>query len=128
VLKNNSFNFGTDFSLNAKQTIGALIYGYHNGVSIEKHNVTDVINNGQVDTAIITQSHIERHITNLNYNLNYNGSFGKKDETSLAADFDYSTYNRSSAELLENKSYNAISNQLFGDTLIIQHQRTIREN
>jgi len=106
-LKNNSFNIGTDYSISPKQTIGALIYGYHNKIGIDKNNVTDIANNGMPDSNITTQSHIDRAISNLNYNLNYKGSFGKNDNTTLSADLDYSTYDRSSTELLKNNLYDA---------------------
>ena len=106
-LKNHSFNGGADYSVGAKQTIGALIYGYHSGAGIDKGNITNIANNGVVDSAITENSHIDRDITNLNYNLNYRGSFGKGDGTTLSADLDYSTYDRSSAELLRNDFFQA---------------------
>lgn len=101
-LKTHSFNAGADYNVGAKQTVGALIYGYHSGAGIKKGNLTNIANNGVLDSDITETSHIDRAITNLNYNLNYRGSFGKSDGTTLSADLDYSTYDRSSAELLRN--------------------------
>jgi iron complex outermembrane receptor protein len=100
--KINNYNAGVDYSITPKQSIGALFYGYHNQAGIDKFSTTDIKNNGSLDSVLNTQSHIDRGITNLNYNVNYKGSFGKNDATSLTADVDYSTYNRSSFELLSN--------------------------
>jgi len=101
----NSFNWGTDYSISPKQTIGALVYGYHSQAGIDKSSLTSISNNGSLDSTLTTQSHVDRAITNLNYNLNYKGSFGQHDETSLSADFDYSTYDRSSFELVDNNFF-----------------------
>jgi len=106
-LLNNGFNGGIDYNLSAKQTVGVLMYGYHNQIDIDKNNTTDILNQGSLDSNITTNSHINRSITNLNYNFNYKGSFGKEDNTTLSADFDYSTYRRNSAELLENNFFDA---------------------
>jgi iron complex outermembrane receptor protein len=118
ALKNNNFNFGTDYSITAKQTIGADINGFHSQAGIDKGNTTNIINSGQPDTNIITHSHIDRAITNINYNLNYRGTFGRADKTALSADVDYSTYNRHSNELLEDKYYDATGPQPYADSLI----------
>jgi len=101
-LKTHSFNAGADYSIGAKQTVGALIYGYHSQAHFDKGNITNISNNGVLDSDITEKSHIDRGITNINYNLNYRGSFGKGDGTMLSADFDYSTYDRNSEELLRN--------------------------
>ncbi len=101
-LKSHNFNAGLDYSIAKNQTVGALFYGYHNQLEINKDNTTDIYDSGILDSNIVTNSHIDRAITNLNYNLNYKGSFGKKNSTQLSADLDYSTYDRSSYELLEN--------------------------
>src|ERR1700761_3049206 len=106
-LKNHSFNAGIDYNVGAKQTIGALIYGYHSGAGIDKGNITNIYNSSVRDSDITENSHIDRDITNLNYNLNYKGSFGKNDGTTLSADLDYSTYERSSSELFRNDFFRA---------------------
>jgi iron complex outermembrane recepter protein len=115
--KNNNFTAGTDYSISPKQTVGVLMYGYYNQLGIDKNNITYIKNNNVLDSDITTLSHINRAITNLNYNLNYKGSFGKTDNTTLSADFDYSTYRRNSSELLENDFFNpngtTYSNPLF---------------
>ena len=104
-LLNNGFNGGIDYNLSPKQTVGVLMYGYHNQIDIDKNNTTDILNQKSLDSDITTNSHINRSITNLNYNFNYKGSFGKEDNTTLSADFDYSTYKRQSTELLENNFF-----------------------
>ena len=105
-LLNNGFNGGIDYNLSPKQTVGILMYGYHNQVDIDKNNTTDILNQRVLDSDITTNSHINRSITNLNYDFNYKGSFGKESSTTLSANFDYSTYRRYSAELLENNFFN----------------------
>lgn len=104
-LLNNGFNGGIDYNLSPKQTVGVLMYGYHNQIGIDKSNTTDIINQKLLDSDITSHSHINRAITNLNYNVNYRGSFGKNDNTTLSADLDYSTYRRYSTELLENNFF-----------------------
>ena len=105
IMRVNNFNAGSDYSITPKQTLGVLVYGYHNQAGIDKSSITHIANDGVLDSNLTTQSHIDRAITNLNYNLNYRGSFGKADETALSADVDYSDYNRSSFELLDNEFY-----------------------
>jgi iron complex outermembrane receptor protein len=99
---NNSFNVGADFILNAKQNIGILFNGFVNPNGIDKENTTRLSTNGRLDSSIITRSFIDRHIKNLNYNINYRGVFGKKGQHVLSADADYSQYNRTSLEDLDN--------------------------
>jgi iron complex outermembrane receptor protein len=101
-LKNSNFNFGVDYDIAPKQTIGGLINGFHNQAGVDKSDITYISNYGVPDSNITTQSHINRSVTNINYNLNYAGSFGKADKTTLSADFDYSNYTRGSSELLQN--------------------------
>jgi iron complex outermembrane receptor protein len=101
----NNFNTGVDYSLTPKQTVGVLFYGYSMQTGIGKSSVTYIRNNGVLDSDITENSHVDRPIYNLNYNLNYRGAFGKDDRTSLSADVDYSTYNRSSFENVVNDFY-----------------------
>jgi len=101
-IESHNFNFGADYEVAPKQTFGVLMYGFHNEFGIDKGDITHISNNGILDSNITTKSHIDRGITNLNYNANYRGSFGKADNTTLSADFDYSTYARGSSELLIN--------------------------
>jgi len=104
-IKVNNFNSGVDYTINPKQTVGVLVYGYRSIAGIDKNSITYIRNNGSLDSNLTTQSHINRDIKNVNYNLNYKGSFGKDDATSLVADIDYSTYDRTSFELLNNDFY-----------------------
>ena len=120
-LKNNSFNGGIDYSITPKQTIGVLIFGYHNQLGIDKGNTTNILDNNAQDSDIVTKSHINRAITNLNYNFNYRGSFGKNDKTTLSADFDYSTYSRYSSELLQNNFFYPDGNQYQGPVLFMDN-------
>jgi iron complex outermembrane receptor protein len=103
--KTSNYNAGVDYSIDSKQTVGVLFYGYHSGAGIDKFSNTYIRNNGSLDSLLTTQSHVDRDITNLNYNVNYKGTFGKNNGTSLTADFDYSTYDRSSFEPVKNYFY-----------------------
>jgi len=103
--KTNNYNAGVDYTIDSKQTVGILFYGYHSSAGIDKFSDTYIRNNGSLDSLLTTQSHVDRDITNLNYNVNYKGTFGKNNGTSLTADFDYSTYDRSSFELIKNYFY-----------------------
>ena len=103
--RTHNFNTGVDYSLTPKQTLGVLFYGSSAQTGIDKSSITYIRNNGVLDSDITENSHVNRPIYNLNYNLNYRGTFGKDDRTSLSADFDYSTYNRSSFENVTNDFY-----------------------
>ena len=103
--KISNFNTGVDYTITPKQTFGVLVYGYYSSAGIDKNSITHIRNNGSLDSNLTTESHVDRDITNRNYNLNYKGSFGKNDATSLAADVDYSTYDRTSFELVKNDFY-----------------------
>ncbi len=103
--RTHNFNTGLDYNLTPKQTVGVLFYGYSTQSGIDKHSVTHILNNGSLDSNITERSHINRPVYNLNYNANYRGSFGKDNRTILSADFDYSTYNRSSFEDIMNDFY-----------------------
>ena len=115
--KNIGFNGGFDYDISPSQTIGVLVHGYHNNIGIDKHNVTNISNNGVLDSDITTQSHIDRRVTNLNYNLNYKGTLDKAGKSALSADFDYSTYDRSSFEGLANDFFDVLTDQTYRDPL-----------
>ena len=105
--KNHSFNLGTDYALSSRHTIGILFNGTDNFIDIAKQNNTVIGTGGQTDSSIFTRSAISRHITNLNYNANYRGVFGNESKSILSADFNYSTYNRHSIEMLQNDFFDA---------------------
>jgi iron complex outermembrane receptor protein len=115
--KNVGFNGGADYDISPTQTVGVLVHGYHNAIGIDKHNITDIRNSGVLDSDITTQSHIDRHITNLNYNFNYKGSFDKAAKSNLSADLDYSTYTRASSELLQNDFFDTTTGMPYRDPL-----------
>jgi len=102
----NNFSLGTDYFISPSQTIGFLISGYTRDDSFSKNNTLKISNQSVLDSIITANSNLDRDVTSINYNLNYNGKLDKSGKT-LAADFDYTTYNRSSSEYITNSFYNA---------------------
>ncbi|RYZ96145.1 MAG: TonB-dependent receptor [Sphingobacteriaceae bacterium] len=107
TLQSQAFNVGGDISITPKQNIGILFHGFINPIGIDKQNTTYLKNNGTLDSSILTNSFIKRDIDNLNYNINYRGVFGKYEHHIITADADYSEYDRSSLENLQNDFYDA---------------------
>jgi iron complex outermembrane receptor protein len=114
---NSNFNFGTDYFISSNQTIGFLINGIIRTENFVKDNNLKISNNGVLDSTITANSDLNRHITRLNYNVNYSGKLNKAG-TTLSADFNYTTYNRTSAEYITNKFYNASGNIYRPDSLL----------
>jgi len=102
----NNFSLGTDYFISPSQTIGFLISGYTRDDNFSKNNTLKISNQSVLDSIITANSNLDRDVTSINYNLNYNGKLDKSGKT-LAADFDYTTYNRSSSEYITNSFYNA---------------------
>ncbi|HEY4324782.1 MAG TPA: TonB-dependent receptor [Mucilaginibacter sp.] len=107
--KNNNFSLGTDYFISPNQTVGFLINGMIRTDNFSKNNNLDILNNGSLDSTIIANSDLNRHVTRLNYNINYSGKLDKKG-TTLSADFNYTTYDRASAEYITNQFYDASGN------------------
>ncbi|MEP6611558.1 MAG: TonB-dependent receptor [Mucilaginibacter sp.] len=103
---NNNFNIGFDFFISPKHTVGFLINGMSRQDDYTKNNGLDIINHGVLDSIINTKSDLSRDVTKINYNINYSGKLGKAG-TTLTADLNYTTFNRSSAEYITNDFYNA---------------------
>jgi iron complex outermembrane receptor protein len=106
----NSFGFGTDFYLSAKQTIGFLVNGSVTDNNYVKDNNLKIYNQSVLDSIITANSNLNRHLSRINYNLNYNAKLDSAGET-ISADFDYTTNTRSSAEYITNNFYNASGNR-----------------
>ena len=103
----NNFSIGADYKLGKGQTIGFLINGFDNNITFNKQNNTSISTNGQLDSSINSHSNIKRDINNFSYNLNYTGKLDKDGNSVLTFNGDYTDYNRSSAEVLENDFFNA---------------------
>jgi len=114
---NNNFSVGADYQLTKGQTIGFLVNGFDNNITINKKNVTVISTNGLRDSSINTQSAISRDINNISYNLNYSANLDKAGNSVITADADYSNYHRHSAENLQNNFFDAAgqaeSNSIF---------------
>ncbi|HEY8928453.1 MAG TPA: outer membrane beta-barrel protein [Mucilaginibacter sp.] len=102
--QNNNFNIGADFFISPAQTIGFLVNGFSRQDSFVKDNQLDISNQGKLDSIITASSDLSRHISKINYNLNYNGKLDKAG-TTLSADLNYTTFNRSSSEYITNDFY-----------------------
>ena len=105
----NSFGIGTDYFLSAKHTIGFLVNGAVSNDDFVKADNLSIANQAVLDSTILTNSDLNRHISRVNYNINYNGKFNKSGET-LTANVNYLTYNRSSNEYINNDFYDAAGN------------------
>lgn len=101
----NNFRVGADYYINQNQTIGFLVYGLITDQDFTKDNNLSVFENTGLDSSIAATSQINRHITRVTYNLNYLNKLDKKG-TTIAADFNYYDYNRSSTESITNSFYN----------------------
>ncbi len=100
----NNFSLGTDYFISSGQTIGFLINGYTRSDNFVKNNSLKISNQSVLDSIITANSDLNRDVTSINYNLNYNGKLDNAGKT-LTADFDYTTYRRSSAEYIINTFY-----------------------
>ncbi|HVV54355.1 MAG TPA: outer membrane beta-barrel protein [Mucilaginibacter sp.] len=98
----NNFNVGADYQISKRQTIGFLVNGFFNDITIGKKNNTVISTNGDRDSSINTFSDIKRNLDNLNYNLNYKAELDKAGNSVLSADANYSDYRRHSNEMLHN--------------------------
>ncbi|HEY8782852.1 MAG TPA: TonB-dependent receptor [Mucilaginibacter sp.] len=115
----NVFSLGTDYYLSPDQTIGFLVTGLITDANIIKNNNLKIYNQSVLDSTITANSNLNRHISRVNYNFNYNGKLDKAGKT-LSGDFNYTTYNRSSAEYITNDFYNASGNT-YRDPLLLQN-------
>ncbi|HVW97936.1 MAG TPA: TonB-dependent receptor [Mucilaginibacter sp.] len=104
--ENNGFNLGTDYFLSKNHTIGFLINGFSRTDRYVKDNSLNISNQGKLDSVITASSNLKRHITKVNYNLNYTGKLDKAG-TTISADLNYTTFNRSSSEYITDNFYNA---------------------
>ena len=116
---NNNFSIGADYKLTKGQTIGFLVNGFDNGITINKKNVTVISTNGLRDSSINTQSAINRHISNISYDLNYKANLDKAGNSVITVNADYSNYNRRSAENLQNDFFNS-AGQADGNPVFFQ--------
>ncbi|MDF2433102.1 MAG: iron complex outerrane recepter protein, partial [Mucilaginibacter sp.] len=105
VNHNNSFSLGTDYFISPGQTIGFLVSGSIIDDSFTKNNNLKIANQTVLDSTIIANSNVKRHISRLNYNLNYKSKLDKAGKT-LTANFNYNTVNRTSAEYIVNDFFN----------------------
>jgi hypothetical protein len=103
---NSGFNLGADLFISPKHTIGFLINGMSRHDDFTKNNGLNINNQGSLDSIITANSALSRHVTKINYNINYSGKLDKAGST-LMADLNYTTFNRSSSEYITNQFYKA---------------------
>ena len=107
---NNTFGFGADYFISPGQTIGFLVNGSITDDNFTKDNNLKIYNQSVLDSISVTAtSDLNRHVSRINYNINYNGKLDDAGKT-LSADFNYTTYNRSSAEYITNDFSDASGN------------------
>jgi iron complex outermembrane receptor protein len=100
-----NYTLGTDFTIDPAHTLGVLIVGSFNNNFINKHTESAIANRGINDSTLTTNAVMNRHVNTVNYNVNYNGQLGHTSQT-IAADADYSVYNRNMAEDMNSILYN----------------------
>jgi hypothetical protein len=106
---NNVFSLGTDFFISPNSTIGFLVNGSITDGNINKDNNLKILNQSVFDSTITANSHLNRHISRINYNVNYSGELNSSGET-ISADFNYTNYDRSSEEYITNDFTDAMGN------------------
>ncbi|HEY1025818.1 MAG TPA: outer membrane beta-barrel protein [Sphingobacteriaceae bacterium] len=117
--ENQNFKAGADYFIGTTHTIGVLVNGNVNRQSSIEQNTTFISSNALPDSAILIFSDDQRTTRNSAYNLNYKGLLGKKGQT-LTIDLDHLSYQRRSAELLQNDFLN--NNQIpYGSTMRYQN-------
>jgi iron complex outermembrane receptor protein len=115
----NAFSAGADYYLSRGQTVGFLVSGFITDANIIKNNNLKIYNQSLLDSTITANSGLNRHTSQVNYNLNYNGKLDKAGKT-LSGDFNYTTYNRSSAEYITNGFFDASGNT-YRNPLLLQN-------
>ncbi|MCC8424143.1 outer membrane beta-barrel family protein [Mucilaginibacter sp. UR6-11] len=103
---NQNFSIGTDYALSAKHTVGVLVSGTVNDDDFAKDNNLSIINNGVLDSTIITKSKLSRGLTNISYDVNYTGKLDTMGKI-LAADIVFNNVERQSSEYIDNYFYNS---------------------
>jgi iron complex outermembrane recepter protein len=119
INNNNTFSLGTDYFISPNQTIGFLVNGSIVNDSYIKDNNLKILNQSALDSTIISNSNVKRHISKENYNLNYNGKLDNSGKT-LTANFNYNTFNRASNEYIVNDFYDANGNT-YRNPLLLQN-------
>ncbi|GAB3908072.1 outer membrane beta-barrel family protein [Mucilaginibacter boryungensis] len=104
-----TYNFGADYSIDDKHTLGFLVVGSFSNNFIDKNTVTTIGTSTAADSSLTTLAVLNRRINTINYNLNYSGILGKSNQT-ISADADYFLYNRNSFEDLNSTMYNVHTN------------------
>jgi iron complex outermembrane recepter protein len=116
---NNNFSIGADYQLTKGQSIGFLLNGFDNSITINKKNTTVISTNGLRDSSINTLSAINRDVNNISYNLNYNANLDKAGKSVITINADYSDYHRTSDENLQNDFFEA-TGQTGGNPIFYQ--------
>ncbi|MDB5131081.1 MAG: hypothetical protein JWR02_830 [Mucilaginibacter sp.] len=106
---NNTFSLGTDYFISANHTIGFLVNGFATDDSFAKNTDLKIFNRSVLDSTIVANSDLTRHVSRVNYNLNYNGKLDGLGKT-LSVDLNYSTYDRSSNEYITNGFFDVSGN------------------
>jgi hypothetical protein len=118
-INTDNFGIGADYLISPNQTIGFFVTGAFTGSNIVKNNNLQISNQGLLDSTIVANSNLNRHLSNINYNLNYTLKLDNSGKT-LSADFNYNPANRTSTEYIDNNFYNA-DGSVYRDMLSLQN-------
>lgn len=112
----NTYKFGADYNINAKNIIGFLIKGTTTDFILGKNTNTNILDNGKNDSTVVTTSSLDSKASQIAFDLNYKSNFNKAGELSI--DLDYFTYNRNPVEMINSNYFNNTTNMLYRNLAI----------
>ncbi|WP_448698038.1 outer membrane beta-barrel protein [Mucilaginibacter sp. AW1-3] len=114
----NNYRLGADYNISPKHIIGFLVKGLTTNFMLSKNTNTNIINQGKVDSTVVTNSSLNSKASQIAFDLNYKGNFDKAGVLSI--DLDYFTYTRNPLEIINSEYFNGVSRQRYR-TLTIQN-------
>ncbi|HUH32885.1 MAG TPA: outer membrane beta-barrel family protein, partial [Daejeonella sp.] len=115
----NTYRAGVDIDLSPNHVMGVMVSGSESRLNINKQNRSAIFNQNILDSTIQTYSDQTRELDNIVLNFNYKGGLGKK-AGDISFDWDYISYQRSSAELLTNSFLDANENA-YRESLLLRN-------
>jgi iron complex outermembrane receptor protein len=102
----NNYKVGADYNINPKNIIGFLIKGTTTDFILGKNTNTNILNQGIIDSTVVTTSSLDSKASQIAFDLNYKGNFNKAGE--LSVDLDYFTYDRNPLEIINSESFSSM--------------------
>lgn len=114
---NHNFKVGTDFFLNKKSTLGAMVNGSIINGPWENASRTIISTKEKIDSVLVATNRIDSRKTNFNYNVNYR--FADTSGHELNIDADHGAFTNRAGSFQPNRYMNA-------DESIVLSQKTYR--